>query len=336
MFKKKLIFFYCIITSVFTFFLMFLVSEILIRTIDGYPIFSLNLRNKPKPKKSLTSQISIEYLKKISKGNTLEINEFFKNPPLLPKKNPDPFLLSLLVKAERAGLEGLEQESVVKEWNKSFLIDLIKRGDKSTKIFLRFPPETVLFEACENNPHPRYRFPQSVTTPGGLVTNKFGWRGYELDLNKPANTIRISFLGASTTIGLHDAPYSYPEFVGYWLNIWAKKNHYNVNFEIMNTGREGNGSTDIAAIFKQEVAPLEPDISIYYEGSNQFQYSPLLKNLEKKNPFPENTEKRILFFINKFENHSAIARRLKEIWLKIHRTEFAFRATKARLCFRVS
>ena len=70
MFKKKLILFYSIITFVFTFFLMFLVSEILIRTIDGYPIFSLKLSNKPKPKKSLTSQISIEYFKKISKGNT--------------------------------------------------------------------------------------------------------------------------------------------------------------------------------------------------------------------------------------------------------------------------
>src|SRR5262249_23035873 len=37
-----------------------------------------------------------------------------------------------------------------------------------------------------------------------------------------------------------------------------------------NAGREGINSNDIAAIVKDELAPLEPDLVVYYEGANQF------------------------------------------------------------------
>jgi hypothetical protein len=52
----------------------------------------------------------------------------------------------------------------------------------------------------------------------------FGWRGPEIPLDKPAGTIRIAFVGASTTVGLFDLPFSYPEYVVHWLNLWAERN----------------------------------------------------------------------------------------------------------------
>lgn len=239
----------------------------------------------------------------------------------MPKKQPDIFLMNLFKKAQSSGCKGIAPYTI-REWNKLFLLDCIATGDFNS-LFNCYPPETVIFEPCEKSVHPSYRFPQNVTTPRGLVTNSFGWRGHELNLNKPANTIRICFLGASTTISPHQYAYSYPEYIEHWLNVWAKKNRFNIQFEIMNTGREAISSSDIAAIFRQEAAPLEPDIVIYYEGANQFSdYTKLLKKTEKTAPGFDSQEKGILFFVDKTQKYSAVGRRLKELLLKIYKKEF--------------
>jgi hypothetical protein len=102
------------------------------------------------------------------------------------------------------------------------------------------------------------------------VTNAFGLRGPPLTLAKPPKTIRIAFLGASTTVNDHSYPFSYPERVADWLNRFADANHYDVRFEALNSGREGLNSEDITAIVRDELLPLDPDLGVYYEGANQF------------------------------------------------------------------
>jgi hypothetical protein len=68
----------------------------------------------------------------------------------------------------------------------------------------------------------------------------------------------------------HFAPWSYPEYVGHWLNLWAKSKKLDVRFEVLNSARESNTSTDIANVIRTEVLPLRPDLVVYYEGGNQF------------------------------------------------------------------
>ena len=43
-----------------------------------------------------------------------------------------------------------------------------------------------------------------------------------------------------------------------------------MHFEVLNAARESIVSTDNVAIVKNEVAPLRPDLVVYYEGGNQF------------------------------------------------------------------
>ncbi len=50
-------------------------------------------------------------------------------------------------------------------------------------------------------------------------------------------TIRIAFLGARRRWPRH-YPYSYPEYVGYWLNRWAAAKKLDLKFEVLNAGRE--------------------------------------------------------------------------------------------------
>ena len=152
-------------------------------------------------------------------------------------------------------------------WNRYYL-DSVRCG--AEKPFGKFPQKVEVFDPPSVTLFPRYRFPPNVTTVGKLVTNGFGLRGRPLSLAKPPRTIRIAFLGASTTIGYHYFAFSYPERVVAWLNRFAEANHYDVRFEMLNGGREGINSHDVARILKDELLPLDPDLAVYYEGANQF------------------------------------------------------------------
>jgi hypothetical protein len=306
----------------FTFFSL-VCSEMIMRVIDGYPLFCLKLGDKPKPKIFITDKTQAsKYLKNIPLKENYDIDLFLDDPPLLPTNQPDIFLMSLFKKAQNSRLPWIPAYAI-KEWNKFFLVYLIEKGEFCNNDFNQYPSETVIFEPCENSFFPYYRFPQNVTMPTGLVTNNFGWRGHELKLNKPENTIRLCFLGASTTVGSHNFPHSYPEFIEHWLNVWAKNNRLNIRFEIMNTAREATASSDIEAIFRQEAAFLEPDIVIYYEGANQFHhFNELLKTVKPSPPNFGSKEQGILFIVNKTQKYSAMGRRLKELLLKIYKKDF--------------
>jgi hypothetical protein len=137
-------------------------------------------------------------------------------------------------------------------------------------IFDAVPPAVKVFDAPWDSVLPRYRYPPNITLPTGLTTNQFGWRGPPIALIRHPNTIRIAAVGASTTVGGHTLPFSYPEFLQHWLNTWAESSGYDVDFEVINTGREGLNSNDIVKVVQYEVLPLDVDYVIYYEGSNQF------------------------------------------------------------------
>ena len=137
-------------------------------------------------------------------------------------------------------------------------------------IFDAVPPEVKVFPPYTKNVLPRYRYPPNVTLPTGLTTNQYGWRGKPIAMQRSENTIRIAALGASTTVGGHGLPFSYPEYLEHWLNLWSQENGYGVNFEVINAGREGLNSNDIMALAQFEIVPMDVDYVIYYEGSNQF------------------------------------------------------------------
>jgi|GEM_PF-1779446 len=170
------------------------------------------------------------------------------------------------IKAEASARAGQYGYRANYWWNEYLSDDyFLNRG-----IFSNVPPQVYTYHPAWGTAYPRYRYPPHVTLPTGLTTNQFGWRGPEITLKKPVRTIRIACVGASTTVDGHSLPYSYPELLQHWLNLWAKESGYKVHFEVINAGREGIGSRDIAAVVRYEVLPLNVDYVVYYEGSNQF------------------------------------------------------------------
>jgi hypothetical protein len=196
---------------------------------------------------------------------------FSEDPPPLPNRTPPSAdRVARFQDFQRRGLYAAQSEYV---WNRYF----IERERCTPNGFLRgFPEKVLAFTPPTIDSHPRYWYPSNATLPSGLVTNAFGFRGHPIALAKPPKTIRIAFIGASTTVGFHEFPYSYPEYVEHWLNRFAEANHYDARFEALNTGREGISSPDMAAIVRHEVLALDPDLAVYYEGSNQFSSAGLL------------------------------------------------------------
>jgi hypothetical protein len=133
------------------------------------------------------------------------------------------------------------------------------------------------FDPPGGDDRPRYRYRQNATLPTGLVTNQMGWRGKPVEALTP-QTIRIVFVGASTIAEAPDLPWSAPELLDAWLNEWARERGLAVRFEVLNAGREGSSTSDVAAIVRDEVAPLRPDLVIFYEGAISFDWSSVVEN----------------------------------------------------------
>jgi hypothetical protein len=192
---------------------------------------------------------------------------FSADPPPLPNRKEVPREWGDLVdKVERSGItEGTRRADMFKAWNANFV------GDPCRHAYLcGAPGHLYLYDPPSGEARPPYRFLPNATTPIGLVTNAYGFRGPPVPFARQPRTVRIAFIGASTTVGNHYFPYSYPEFVGNWLNLWAASQKLDVRFEVLNAGRESITSSDNVVIVRDEVLPLQPDLLVYYEGANQF------------------------------------------------------------------
>ncbi len=213
----------------------------------------------------------MSYIAKLPAAAGTDRSWFNENPPALPNRSPvRPQNIERYRDYERRGIFGPQADYI---WNRRFVeANACAPGSR----FQNYPDKILVFDPPSSDVHPIYRFPPNTTTTAGLVTNQFGLRGPPLTLAKPPKTVRIAFIGASTTVNNHNFPFSYPERVTYWMDRFAKANRLDVHFETLNAGREGINSEDIPAIVRHELLPLDPDLAVYYEGSNQFPSANLL------------------------------------------------------------
>jgi hypothetical protein len=196
----------------------------------------------------------------------------------------------------------------VYEWNVNYVQEVICGGGELDRAVFRHLDDIYTYEAPNGANKPSYRFLARSVYPSGLRTNAFGWRGPEIEPQKPAGRIRIAFVGASTTVAAHGDPFSPAEYVGRWLQEWASARADGVSVDVINAGREGIDSSSIAAIVEQEVMPLAPDLVVYYEGANQFWPSNFVVN-----DLPLRALKSMLPR-GSFEQHSALAARAGNVW----------------------
>ena len=188
-------------------------------------------------------------------------------------------------------------------WNPNYLTTQLCNGNRVGSLGIL--DDFFVFDPVEPGPYPIYRQLAHFGPPGTFFSNAFGWRGPELTLAKPPQTVRLAFVGASTTVSSFGASFSHPELIAHWLNLWGAQQRPAIRFEAINAGRMGIDSNSIAAIVRQEVVSLAPDMVIYYEGANQFSPGKALKLPATLPPSPRST------FPTRWqlEDYSVLARR---------------------------
>jgi hypothetical protein len=238
-------------------------AEGICRRIDGFRVDTIRLRAmRPEQTDSFAEAAAIAYAKKVPRARAVSFDWYSERPQAAPRI---PLTSELRKRAEQYPNESF---APFFEWNLAFLSDQACRGVRA--MTMGSLEDFYYFESPDGSAYPPYRHLRRVAPPNWFVTNSFGWRGRDIALNKPANTIRVAFLGASTTIDRYAYPFSHPELIDHWLNRWASAAGFPYRFEVLNTGRTGIESHAIAAIVTQELIPLEPDVVLFYEGANQF------------------------------------------------------------------
>lgn len=108
--------------------------------------------------------------------------------------------------------------------------------------------------------------PMASTTIGALEINALGFRSPELVVPKPPGTVRVAFLGASTTFCAevsHNAA-TWPHLVWQTLQTtWPQ-----VPFDYINAGVPGYRVAQSIRNLDLRVKPLQPDVLVIYHATN--------------------------------------------------------------------
>lgn len=279
-------------------------AELALRLIDGQPLLAPALRPPSATDRTLAKARAHMVLLPVAAGVDRAWFELAPEPLPVPPDEPD--LPQLRADYDRLGLPTWY------EWNLAYLRELAcKRRADFDQVYGGYERLFAFDVPGGGDPFPTFRFLRRAKYPSGLVTNGYGWRGPDLTLDKPPRTIRIAFVGASTTVSFHGSAASYPEFLGRWLNQWAALRDPGLRFEIINAAREGINSDSIAAIVRQEVLPLEPDLVVYYEGANQFWPASFIEWPSDRVPERPRLDPRTPW---NAEKYSALLARVRSLW----------------------
>jgi lysophospholipase L1-like esterase len=130
-----------------------------------------------------------------------------------------------------------------------------------------------------------------------VTINSLGFRGPDIDVAKPAGTIRILCMGGSTTFDTYvtSNDRTWPQ----QLERYLGELHPGVDFEVINAGISGYKVLDSLINFHMRLKSLQPDIMIVYHAHND-----ISANRNYYLPTPENprpgevlTESRLMGFV---------------------------------------
>lgn len=98
--------------------------------------------------------------------------------------------------------------------------------------------------------------------------NKYGFRGSEITLQKPDNTLRIFVIGGSTILG--GASTSDETTISG--NLQKKFDDYGLDVQVINAGRNAAFSITEVKYIKDKLIEFEPDLFIVYDGWNDITF----------------------------------------------------------------
>jgi len=280
-------------------------AEAVAREVDGYELVSLRLRRVRYAQPTGTPDR--QYVPRIPVASGVSASWYEQDPPPIPRIPMTPEVEA------RYNVNSGNRYNAFMIWNAVYVRQrLCSSTDNGVSAFgdLR---DFLLFDPPDGQPYPAYRHMPRVSPPGWFVVNSLGWRGPDLTAARPPRTIRIAFVGASTTIDPYYLTFSHIELIGHWLNEWASVRNFPYRFEVINAARTGIDSNSIREIVRQEVLSVDPDLVVYYEGSNDFAPGKALRLPETLPAAPTETFRSR----GRSEAYSALAVRAFDLALKV-------------------
>lgn len=131
---------------------------------------------------------------------------------------------------------------------------------------LKYGTAAVVEDYYTVDPKLSLRVPIAGFSSGRISINTLGFRGPEIPVVKVSGTVRLAFLGASTT---WCGEVSSNEHV--WTHLVTEslgKTFSHARFDYVNAGVPGYTMGSILKTMELRVAPLEPDIVVIYEAAN--------------------------------------------------------------------
>jgi hypothetical protein len=222
------------------------------RIVDGYRLTSFRLelraghrpRVEPNPrsasKKWVGEADALPYVRDMPVAFGVDRDWFASPVPERRFAEPD---AELAARMDR--YKGVGDERPNYEWNWQEVLGAVCRGEHpdSSGVLRQFDDFFVSIPRTDRASRP------PLSAARGLYERSEDERvwlaGPDIPLVKSSGTIRIAFVGGSTTGGPHGEPYAYPGFVGLWLNQWASANHPGTSFEVINASRDGVRSNSL-------------------------------------------------------------------------------------------
>jgi hypothetical protein len=251
-------------------------AEIALRAIDGYELTNASLVFRRDHEGSDRRQAFVQsvfararrYAAGIKIDPSFQLEWYDASPPSpTDHKATFPLPADWAIAVEKA--TGREKKELRYWYNYNFVKKVCETEahyDELAK-FKTNPGFVYTFSGPDGTENPQFRYVPRGWDLGTASYNNFGFRGSDISYPKPPKTIRLAFLGFSTTE--NGWPWTYPDFIGQMLREWARSQGLDVDFDVINAGRAGVRSPGMARIMRYEVAPLQPDIIVIYpDGAN--------------------------------------------------------------------
>ena len=149
-----------------------------------------------------------------------------------------------------------------------FIVLLAAEGAVRIRQTLKFGSTESIEDYWTLDPRSGLRVPIAGFTSGRISINSLGFRGPEIAVPKPPGTLRLAFLGASTTwcgeVSGNDKVW--PHLV----TAALARSLPGTRLDYINGGVPGYSLASMLKNLQHRVAPLQPDVIVIYEAASNF------------------------------------------------------------------
>jgi lysophospholipase L1-like esterase len=143
---------------------------------------------------------------------------------------------------------------------------LLLEGAVRTRAFLKHGSARVTVFSLAEDPATGLQIPEPGSVVGEIVVNSAGFRSPEIPLARPPRTLRLAFVGASTTFcaEVSSNADTWPALVLDELRATCP----DTDFDYLNAGVPGYTTKQSLLNLRARVLPYDPDVVVAYEGTN--------------------------------------------------------------------